>query len=210
MPERTRADAPFTWAGLAGILLTLGSFTLFLVILVRSQEGRTASDLDREVDRPAATHGEADAQGHTAVGTSGLAAVDTGNGVILPTELRGADLAELVGTPVLLDVDAGRLNAVSFWVGPPPRDLLVVINRDTRSGRERQLGLPSHSDFGELPVPLEGTLTLSGVIAPVPRPESTFSWGLSRPERARLVERGFYIHVRGIANVEKRPDGLDT
>lgn len=103
------------------------------------------------------------------------------------------DLSEHIGKDVRLVVDIGQaINDVAFWTGDPPDDLLVVIDRGTRDGIERQIGATSGSAFGSPP---PGVVTIGGTIEPVPYPEATFSWGLTRRDVNVLAERGVYVRA---------------
>lgn len=110
------------------------------------------------------------------------------------------DLTDLVGQQVDLAVDIGQaVNDVAFWIGTPPDQMLVVINRGTRSGVERQLGLPSATDFTPPP---RGLVTVRGVIEPLPYAEAMYSWGLTRRDVALAQERAVYLRVNQIVSVE--------
>ena len=108
--------------------------------------------------------------------------------------LGGAeDLSQLVGQRAIVQVDIGRaVNDVAFWIGTPPNLLLVALDRDTRNGLERQVGLPSDS---ELAPPPTGIVTLGGVVTELPYAEAMYSWGLTRRDVAMLAERGAYVRI---------------
>lgn len=141
---------------------------------------------------PAAT-GTADASDGLAVSTLGtlLSEVDS---------LGGAeDWTELVGRRVRLVVDTNLItNNVAFWTGTPPDDLLVVIERDRRSGREQQLGRPSENPFAQV----YGTrqATIEGVVEPLPYAEAMFTWGLTRRDVDLLADRGVYLRARELTS----------
>ena len=109
------------------------------------------------------------------------------------------DLTEHIGKRVQLVIDSGQaMNDVAFWTGRPPDDVLVVINRDTRSMIERQTGRASNERG--LGSPPRGTITVAGVIEPVPYPEATYSWGLTRRDVDLLAERGVYIKLTHVVS----------
>ena len=104
-----------------------------------------------------------------------------------------------------MQVDVGRaINDVAFWIGTPPDVLLVAMDRETRSGLERQLGLPSES---ELSGPPRGVVTLGGVVAAVPHAEAMYSWGLTRRDIDLLAERGAYVRIDEILSARPRVAG---
>ena len=83
-------------------------------------------------------------------------------------------------------------NAATFWAGSPPQDMLVVIGRDQRSEEDRNDSRPADR---ALPVEVNGTVRLEGVVEPVPSDEAMFSWGLTASDRRRLARRGVYLRV---------------
>jgi hypothetical protein len=110
---------------------------------------------------------------------------------------------ELVGRAVELHVPIQQhINDVAFWVGFPDNRLLVVISRDTRDGRTRQLGEISPN---AIVVPQEPgqVAVISGHIQPIPYAEAMFSWGLTNPDRAQLRERPIYLKADRVSPVQE-------
>ncbi len=125
----------------------------------------------------------------------------TGTAIAALQQIGGVDdLTELVGQQFDLTVDIGQaVNDVAFWTGTPPNQILVVMNRGTRSGRERHLGLPSDTDVASPP---RGLVTVRGVMEPLPYPEAMYSWGLTRRDVAVVQERGVYLRVDEIVSAD--------
>ena len=141
-----------------------------------------------EVDQPDAEFG-------------GAPVSTTGTAIAAIEQIGGReDVSELIGRQFDLVVDIGQaVNDVAVWAGTPPDEILVVMNRGTRSGLERQLGLPSDTDFTPPP---RGLVTVRGVIEPLPYAEAMYSWGLTRRDVAVVQERGVYLRVNQIVSVE--------
>ena len=109
------------------------------------------------------------------------------------------DLTEHIGQQVELVIDSGQaMNDVAFWTGWPPDDFLVVISRDTRTAVERQTGRSAATRGLGSPPP--GVITVAGVIEPVPYPEATYSWGLTRRDVDLLAERGVFIRLTHVVS----------
>lgn len=106
----------------------------------------------------------------------------------------------LVGDRVELVADIGQaVNDVAFWSGPAADEILVVIDRGTRSGIQRQLGVPSARDFTPPP---RGRVTVGGVIEPLPYPEAMYSWGLTRRDVALAQARRVYLRIDRVVSGE--------
>jgi hypothetical protein len=94
---------------------------------------------------------------------------------------------------VRLRVDIGQaLNDVAFWSGAAGHELLVVLDRDTRNGMERQAGVPSESGVASA---TSGVITIAGRLEPIPYAEAMYSWGLTRQDVQRLAKRGVYVRA---------------
>jgi hypothetical protein len=141
-------------------------------------------------------------QTSSAIATNGIAGVlgSSTEGAALLELFRSAgnDLRPLEGHEIAFDVDARRVNAVAFWMGTPPDDVLVVIDRDVRTDVERQHSRPADR---ALTAPAAGTVTVRGIVTPVSYPEETYSWTLSRPDTAHLLHRGAYVRVTSVEPV---------
>ena len=183
------------WAWLLAPLVVLGAMIGFVIwpSIARTGEDNIRPDFLRDNGAPVATSGES--PNHS------IGLVDSPLGELLSG--RGpATLRPLIGQRVQVPVDMGvAANDVAFWVGRPGRDLLVVINRDTRSSAERQQGFPSDSALGTVSDPTQ--LIVSGVIDPVPYAEATYGWALTREDAALLNRRGAYLRVHSIGSANR-------
>jgi hypothetical protein len=129
------------------------------------------------------------ARANTATGTSGTTPV--------ANAIAAADYRSRIGERVTIRVPARDLmNDVAFWAGSGEEQILVVMNRDRRSGEERQQGLPAPHGIKRA----EGlaSATISGVIEPVPDAEATYSWALTRADRVALGRAGAYLRAESV------------
>jgi hypothetical protein len=140
-----------------------------------------------------------------AIGTSGVAHVgaaenQAGDVVTEIETITGAnDGMALVGRRVDLHVEVQDLsNERAFWVGSPDNRVLVVMRRDTRSGVDRQRGMPSGHRIA--PVRDGQRAAISGVIRPMPKAEERFSWNLTPGELQVLDERKIYILADSVSS----------
>jgi hypothetical protein len=112
----------------------------------------------------------------------------------LDTIAGSVDGQELIGRRVDLHVNVHSVpNDVAFWIGEKDNRLLVVLRRDTRDGRARQLGLPPR--HGISPVHAGQQATISGSVQRLPKAEEMHSWQLTEPELAELLDRKLYIRA---------------
>jgi hypothetical protein len=129
------------------------------------------------------------------------AAAHESAGVLTELEtITGAiDGNELVGRRVDLHVDVqNRANDVAFWVGSRDNRILVVMARDNRSGRQRQLGVGAGHNI--VPVHDGQRATISGVIRRLPDAQAMASWGLTVAEKSELTDRKIYIRADHVSS----------
>ena len=140
------------------------------------------------------------------VGTSGVAraaASGPGGSVGAIQDLRAIlgtdDPRSLAGRPVEITVPALReQNVTTFWIGSADDRLLVVLNRDTRDGGDRQASkAPEH---GIVPGPRGQQAVVSGIVERVPRPEQRASWDLTAAQTRELERRGVYIRADKVSS----------
>lgn len=185
--------------GVIGALLVLALVGIWLLPREDQRPGmgvRTATD---ETTAVATTGADPRGDRGLAMGREGI----TTSPILRQLEILTGieDRHALVGRRVDLEVARGQVpHHVAFWVGEPRDRVLVVLARDTRDGAARQRGLgPDHAvDAG----PHVDRVRIVGTVARIPYAEATSSWGLSRPEYADLVNRGFYIHAQEVLPVE--------
>ena len=115
------------------------------------------------------------------------------------------DLSGQVRKAVVVVAESSRaVNDVAFWIGTRPYGVLVVADRDVRSGLQRALGSAADSPLGHLPA---GLTTFAGTVEPVPPPEAAYSWALTRREVEALAERGAYVRLHDVLSTAPgRPD----
>jgi hypothetical protein len=143
--------------------------------------------------RPAGEPGAVATSGTTAAASTSSAAVIRE----LETITGAADGHELVGRKVDLHVPVqSRANDVSFWVGEKDNRMLVVMERDRRTGAERQRGEPAMHYIS--PVHAGQQADIAGSIQKVPYEEAMYSWGLSTLDRRELAERPIYIRADSV------------
>jgi hypothetical protein len=112
----------------------------------------------------------------------------------LDTITGSVDGQQLIGRQVDLHVVVQEVpNEVAFWVGQGDNRVLVVLGRDNRDGKARQLGLPSR--HGISPVHAGQQATISGTVQRLPKAEEMDSWRLAATERAELLDRKLYIRA---------------
>jgi len=140
----------------------------------------------------------------SAVGTSGThgaaAETDAPNVITEIETITGTnDGMGLIGRRVDLHVDVqNRANDQAFWVGSRDNRLLVVLDRDTRDGAQRQDGrAPNHRIS---PVHGGQRATISGVVRPVPKAEHRYSWNLTREDERELKDRKIYIAADSVSS----------
>lgn len=203
-----RRHRVWRWALGIGFVLVLGGLG-WLAIPNFDRRSTTPFTRGDEFGEPADAAGTMD-NPRGAVGTSGGpegvggGQAASGQPILrLETITDQRDGRHLVGRPVnLRTVMVDPANDVAFWVGTGDDRVLVVPDRDTRSGVERQMGLPSHPRAGW--VGGEQLLTITGVIEPIPYGEATYSWNLTRPDVADLIKRMIYVRA-----FEIRPAGAE-
>jgi hypothetical protein len=179
-------------------------------------------DARRAVELAAAATPAARATTPGSVGTSGAGippGVDDGDGglpaVVSPAIIQELDTItgsvdgqELIGRRVDLHVIVHSVpNEVGFWIGEKDNRLLVVLRRDNRDGRERQLGLlPRH---GIAPLHAGQHATISGSVQPLPKSEEMYSWGLTQSDYDELRDRKLYIRADTVTTNGHGTDGAD-
>ena len=141
------------------------------------------------------------------VGTSGVlastpAAEPSATGAEAIQDLRAIlgtdDPRSLAGRPVEITVPVLReQNLTTFWIGSADDRLLVVLNRDTRDGGERQASkAPEH---GIVAAQQGQQAVVTGTVERVPRPEERASWDLTAAQTRELERRGVYIQADKIS-----------
>jgi hypothetical protein len=112
----------------------------------------------------------------------------------LDTITGSVDGQELIGRRVDLHVPVQSVtNDVVFWVGAKDNRVLVVLGRDTRDGRERQVGLPPRHGISS--VQRGQQATISGFVQRLPKAEDMHSWRLTQSDYAELLDRKMYIRA---------------
>jgi hypothetical protein len=184
---------------LGGLLVAAAMVIVALGIVWASQRDvRRAGQLDAVNVAPQATAGS--------VGTSGAgnAPEIEGSGgppPVVPAVIQELDTItgsvdgqQLIGLRVDLHVRVQAVpNEVVFWVGGRDNRVLVVLRRDHRDGKERQLGLPPR--HGIAPVHTGQQATISGSVQRLPKAEEMYSWRLTEPDHAELLDRKMYIRA---------------
>jgi hypothetical protein len=137
------------------------------------------------------------------IGTSGSAgateATEATEREAIQEELRDVaavvnhpNAADLVGQRVVVHVPIESDSRVTYWVGPPDNQLLVVLHRDVRGGEARMASEPSTHRIGELEA--GEVATIAGTIQRVPkREQDRFSWDLTASQRKEVEARGVYL-----------------
>jgi hypothetical protein len=159
----------------------------------------TPSSRGDEYGEPADAAGRMD-DPRSGVGTSGeVGGVGAGQAVSSPlleltTLIDREDMSDLVGQQVRFEVDRrDGAGDVAFWVGDGDRRLLVVPERDRRSGLDRQRGLAAAHDAARLPA--GEPIVVSGIIERIPYAEATYSWNLTRDDVEELLRRDVYVRA---------------
>jgi hypothetical protein len=185
----------------------LGLVALSMVLAVLGVVWAYQRDVRRAAEFDAAVTPAAGTTTPGSVGTSGAGiapGVADGGGppaVVPPRIIQELDTItgsvdgqELIGRQVDLHVNVHSVpNEVAFWIGEKDNRLLVVRARDNRDGTARQLGLPPR--HGISPVHAGQQATVSGSIQRLPKAEEMYSWRLTEPDRAELVDRKLYIRA---------------
>lgn len=124
------------------------------------------------------------------------------NAAVLEAIRRDVGNPQLIGRHVTLHIDGASTveNLAAFWVGGGDHRVLVVMNRDTRTGAQRQIGDPP--THGISPGQPGQEVTISGTVQRLPRAEDMESWRLSRADRAALRADGVYIQAHTITGQE--------
>lgn len=197
-----RHPRAWRWGFAIGVLLLAGAL-LALVIPNFDRRSTTPSSRGDEFGDTADAAGGMD-DPRSGAGTGGElgggpAQAPAGSAVMdIATITEARDLSHLVGRTVSFRVEARDLASdVAFWVGAEGERLLVVPDRDTRSGLDRQVGRPPRHD----PMRVargEGAI-VKGVIERIPYAETTYSWNLSREDVAELAKRDVYVRAVSIA-----------
>jgi hypothetical protein len=185
-----------------GFVLTAVAMMLIALGIVWSyqRDGRGAAGLDASASAVAGTRTPG------SVGTSGAGvapdATDGGGppAIVPPTVIQELDTItgsvdgqQLIGRRVDLHVTVHSVpNEVAFWIGGKDNRLLVV-GRDNRDRKQRQLGLPPRHDIS--PVHAGQQATISGSVQRVPKAEEMYSWRLTEPDYAELLDRKMYIRA---------------
>lgn len=110
------------------------------------------------------------------------------------------DPRSLAGRPVEITVPALReQNLTTFWIGSADDRLLVVLNRDTRNGGERQASkAPEHG----IATGAHGQAVVSGTVERVPSSEQRANWDLTAAQTRELERRGVYIRADKVSTEE--------
>jgi hypothetical protein len=91
---------------------------------------------------------------------------------------------------------AAKANDTAFWVGTRDNRVLVVMARDNRTERQRQLGVPGSHGIAE--VHGGQRATISGVIERAPDAEGMTNWDLTAADKSELADRRIYIRAREV------------
>jgi hypothetical protein len=145
-----------------------------------------------------------DAARHETVGTAGRAAAQPVSETDSPAVIREVetitglvDRHPLVGREVDLHVPiAGLANDRAFWVGEKDNRLLVVPQRDRRTGAERQEGLLA--DNRVAPLETGKIAAISGSIQKLPTAEEMFGWGLTQLDKREVASMGVYLRADAV------------
>lgn len=89
------------------------------------------------------------------------------------------------------------MHDIAFRIGCGGLSWIAVLDQGRRTGLEQQIGDVSAVEL--TPAWNTGTITLLGVVEPLPYPELTYSWNLTEAQREILAERGAFIRLREIA-----------
>jgi hypothetical protein len=187
---------------LGWLLVTLSMMLVALgMVWAYQRDARRAAELDAAAT-PAV---ETTTPGSVGTSGAGIAPGVAGEGgppaVVSPAIIQELDTItgsvdgqELIGRRVDLHVIVHSVpNEVGFWIGEKDNRLLVVLGRDNRDARERQLGLlPRH---GIAPVHAGQQATISGSVQPLPKAEEMYSWRLTQPDYDELRDRKLYIRA---------------
>ncbi len=112
----------------------------------------------------------------------------------LDTITGSVDGQQLIGRRVDLHVIVQAVpNELVFWVGERGNRMLVVMGRDSRDGRERQLGLPARHWIS--PVHAGQQATISGSVERLPKAAEMSSWDLTEDELVELLDRKLYVRA---------------
>ena len=184
---------------LGGLLVAAMVIVALGIAWTSQRDVRRAEQLDAVSVAPQATAGS--------IGTSGAGNApeiegNTGPPAVVPPALiqeldtitGSVDGQQLIGLRVDLHVRVQAVpNEVVFWVGGRDNRVLVVLRRDNRDGKERQLGLPPR--HGIAPVHTGQQATISGSVQRLPKAEEMYSWRLTEPDHAELLDRKMYIRA---------------
>jgi hypothetical protein len=189
-----------------GLLLVAVSTVLVALGIVwayQRDERRAA-----ELEAAAAPAGGTTTSGSVGTSGAGLApGVADGGGspaVVPPAIIQELDTItgsvggqELIGRRVDLHVNVQAVpNEVVFWIGEKDNRMLVVLGRDNRDGKARQLGLPPR--HGIVPIHTGQQATVSGSVQRLPKAEDMDSWRLTETDRADLLDRKLYIRADSV------------
>ena len=191
--NRNVPGGPAHWARWPLLLTPLGIVLLLLALVV---------PLPRDADRAGLRQGGVHRDGGAVAPLADFGGLPQSTIGTVLSDVRAlggpVDLSGQIGDHMEISIDAAhRVNDVAFWGGARADGILVVVGRDTRSGVEKQLGLPSESG---LTPPPRGIVTVRGTVEPLPYAEAMYSWGLTRRDAGLLAERGVYVRVREVVS----------
>ena len=184
------------------------AFAMAVVVLGMVLAYQRATRDSARVDRPAgslATTGTDGSVGTSGTGALPAAAGDSDPSVVVPpaiiqefdTITGSVDGQQLIGRRVDLHAIVSSVpNDTTFWIGAGDNRLLVVLGRDDRNDKTRQLGLESH--HGLSPVHVGQQATISGSIQPLPKAEEMYGWRLPESDYAELRDRKLYIRADAV------------
>jgi hypothetical protein len=112
----------------------------------------------------------------------------------LDTITGSVDGQQLIGRRVDLHVRVqGVPNEVAFWIGERDNRVLVVLGRDNRDGKARQVGVPPR--HGISPVHPGQQATIAGSVQRLPKAEEIHNWKLTETDYADLLDRKVYVRA---------------
>jgi len=201
MNEDMRPDPHVVKRPPSGLWVVALAATLVVVGIVWAYQPdvKRAERFDAAGPLPGATEGS--------VGTSGSGDApeiegDGGQPPVVPpaiiqeldTITGSVDGQELIGRRVDLHVVVHSVpNEVAFWIGQGDNRVLVVLGRDNRGGKARQIGSPAR--HGISPVHAGQQATISGSVQKLPKAEEMHNWRLAKSDFAEVLDRKLYIRA---------------
>jgi hypothetical protein len=186
--------------GLSVVAIAMAAVIL-AIVWARGRDVERAEQLERT----AASAGSGATAGSVGTsGSGGAADVDGGHGpsaavqpaIIqeLDTITGSVDGQQLTGRRVDLHVRVqGVPNEVAFWIGERDNRVLVVLGRDHRDGKARQVGLPPR--HGISLVQRGQQATIAGSVQRLPKGEEIHNWKLTETDYADLLDRKVYVRA---------------